>query len=124
MPRKRRVTRRVPAIPEVERANILAGLYGKPRPAQGDLFAYWAGMHPRRQSPRWDHVEAVFRELPHPERRKIIAIRRDGMTGRVWIDRNTGRRRFYGIVGDSTPTAVPDLNDPRNVLRYDSDDAA
>lgn len=119
MPRKRHRNRLVPSIPAAERAAILAGLRAEKRRKAMDLFSYWAGQFPRRDSHRWERVKAVFRSLPHAERQAIIHARRSGMTGRVWIHRQTGRIRSYGEVPDYK--AAP--NDPRRVLIGDSDAA-
>ncbi|MDP9202721.1 MAG: hypothetical protein M3P26_12420 [Gemmatimonadota bacterium] len=120
MPRKRHRNRLIPSIPAEERAAILAGLRGEKRRKGMDLFAYWSGQYPRRDSHRWERVKTVFQSLSLPERRAIIRGRRKGMTGRVWINRVTGRVRNYG---DFPATRKWDPSDPRLVL-FGDDDAA
>lgn len=119
MPRRRHRNRLVPSIPAAEHAAILAGLRGEKHRKGMDLFAYWAGQFPRRDSHRWERVKTVFRSLPHDERQAIVHGRRDGMTGRMWINRQTGRIRRYGEIPDYK--AAP--NDPRRALFGDSDAA-
>lgn len=74
---KRESKRRPEAMPEIERATILAGLRGEPCPAGGNPFLHLGAEFPSRRGVAWRRIVAVFRSLSAWERGRLIRQRRE-----------------------------------------------